>query len=113
MKTKAVLLMIACTVFTALGQVFYKLSAPKLQISLEGLLFNYYLIIGLFFYFIGAVLLILALKHGELSKVYPIISLTFVWVLFLGLFLFGESLSILKLAGTSSIILGVALLSIK
>jgi drug/metabolite transporter (DMT)-like permease len=111
MRRRGILLMIVCTLFTASGQLFYKLAAPTLSVSFSGIFLNIQLLIGLFLYFCGAVMLLLALKQGELSAVYPIISLTFVWVLIIGALFFNEAITGLKLAGTLCIIIGVAMLS--
>lgn len=61
-------------------------------------------------YGIGAILMITALKHGELSVLYPLISLSYVWVAILSYFLFAENMNSMKLAGITVIMLGVGVL---
>ena len=41
---------------------------------------NYYLIAGFAFYAVGTLLFIPALKGGELSVLYPMVSTVYVWV---------------------------------
>lgn len=65
---------------------------------------------GLSLYGIFTLLLVLALRDGELSTLYPIISLTYVWVTFLSVWLFGESMNPFKALGVATIVFGVALL---
>jgi drug/metabolite transporter (DMT)-like permease len=68
------------------------------------------LIGGLVLYGIGAVMMVLALQHGELSVLYPVISLSYVWVAILSVVIFHEHMNVFRLAGISVIILGVAVL---
>jgi drug/metabolite transporter (DMT)-like permease len=56
------------------------------------------------------VLFVFALRHEELSILYPIISLTYVWVAGLSTVFFGESLGWLRTLGIVAIVLGVAVL---
>jgi uncharacterized membrane protein len=57
-----------------------------------------------------AVLLILALKDGQLSILYPIISLSYVWVNLLSMYFFHEHMNLFKAIGIALIIGGVGLL---
>jgi multidrug transporter EmrE-like cation transporter len=112
MKTKpiAVLLMIIATVFTTIAQVFYKIGANNLTPT--GWYTNWQLPFGLILYGVAGVLLILALKKGEVSVLYPIFATAFVWVLLLSNYIFGEALTIQKWAAVAVILLGIVLISI-
>ena len=110
-RLKSIILVVVCTVFTALGQLFYKLSSTTFELDIIKLITNYNLILGLFFYFVGAMLLVLALKFGELSTVYPFVSLTFIWVFIIGIILFSELITPLKIIGTVVIIGGVSFIA--
>jgi multidrug transporter EmrE-like cation transporter len=55
-------------------------------------------------------MMILALREGELSLLYPIISLAYVWVTVASYFIFHDTINPLKLAGIVVIMLGVAML---
>jgi multidrug transporter EmrE-like cation transporter len=68
------------------------------------------LFFGYALYGFATVLLVLALRDGELSILYPVISLTFAWVAILSVLILGETLNPYKLVGVSIIILGVAVL---
>ncbi len=103
---KGIILMLVCTIFTALGQFFLKQSTGDIIFDFN-LIYNYSLWLGLFLYGIGAFLLIFALKYGELNQLYPIVSLTFIWVTLMSFFILKESISISKISGISVIILGV------
>ena len=56
-------------------------------------------------------MMIWALRQGELSVIYPIISLAYIWVTVCSYFIFHDTLNWLKLVGILSVILGVAMLS--
>ena len=96
---KGIIYMLSCTLLTAFGQYFLKLGVSDI-ISLN-------MLIGLSLYGIGAILMILALKQGDLNALYPIISLTIVWVSILSYFMLGENLSSHKLFGTGVILFGI------
>ncbi len=54
--------------------------------------------------------MIVALQHGELSVLYPLISLNYVWVAIVAVLLFNESMNPEKIAGIVVIMAGVAVL---
>jgi drug/metabolite transporter (DMT)-like permease len=80
------------------------------QLSDFSSIFNLYLISGLVFYAIGAVLLIIALKYGDLSMIYPFIALSFIWVTILSTYIFNEHVSVINWLGIIAILLGVSLI---
>lgn len=112
MKTKiwAIILVILCTIIATLAQVFYKLSMINTSFNLSSLIHNYYLWFGFFLYGFGAITLILALKGGELSVIYPILSLSYIWVFLISIIFFGELVNFSKLLGISFVVLGVILI---
>jgi multidrug transporter EmrE-like cation transporter len=61
-------------------------------------------------YGVAALLMIAALKYGELSILYPIIAMTYVWVSILSVLIYAENMNPLKIIGLASIVLGVAVL---
>ncbi|MEM3370558.1 MAG: EamA family transporter [Candidatus Woesearchaeota archaeon] len=109
-QLKALLFVILCTFFTSAGQILYKMAASNLSANILLILGNVPLILGFISYFIGAALLITALRYGELSVVYPVISTGFVWVSILSSKLFGDVIGRWRLVGISLIILGVVLM---
>jgi drug/metabolite transporter (DMT)-like permease len=111
-KTRALWMMIAFTIFASVGQTFMKTGANQLfeNFSLSVLIHDTPLQIGLTLYICGAALAVLALRHGELSVLWPIISLSYVWVAILAKILIHESMSPLKIAGIAVIIVGVAIM---
>ena len=82
MKTKpwAIALVIFFTFLTSTAQILYKMAATQLALDLIALITNWPLILGAVLYIISAILMILSFKGGEISVLYPIIALSFVWV---------------------------------
>ena len=74
------------------------------------LLTNVPLIAGYALYGINTLMLVLALKDGELSMLYPIIALTYVWVTLLSYFVLAEPPNVWKNVGITTIVIGVAVL---
>ena len=106
--------MFLCTVFGVAAQYFLKTSASALQGGqLLSAISSVGLWVGLVLYGINTGLLILALRDGELSLLYPVISLTYVWVTIMSVTVLGESMTAAKLAGIALICLGVAFLGRK
>ncbi|MFA5797288.1 MAG: hypothetical protein WC916_04600 [Candidatus Woesearchaeota archaeon] len=104
-----ILLIIVCTLFTSIGQLLLKLGSSHTNSIIE-IVTNIPLIFGLISYAFGAVLLILALKYGELSLIYPFIALSFIWVNLLSLFIFHEYIAFINWIGIIAIVIGVSLI---
>ena len=104
---KGILLMLVCTAFTAFGQLFLKKGADHMF----PLFSNFELFFGLFLYGVGALIMIYALKFGELSILYPVVSLTFIWVTVLSITFLGESIATTQYLGIGTILAGVIMLS--
>lgn len=104
----AIMGMVICTLITAAGQIFLKLAADNFSPDLSLVFKNYYLMAALILYAIGLVIMTLCYKYGELSVLYPIISLSFIWVSLLSFFWLGESLNAFKIGGVVLTVLGVS-----
>ena len=108
---RAVGLVFCCTLLGAAAQILLKTGANQLaHPSLLAMLTNFWLLGGLSLYGISTVLLVLALKDGELSLLYPVIALTYVWVSLLSLLIFHDRVNPIKMAGIAIIVLGVGVL---
>jgi multidrug transporter EmrE-like cation transporter len=115
-KQRSLLLVFACTIFGAAAQILIKSGANSMaaNVTLVDIILRIFthwpLLLGYSFYGVSTVLLVLALRHGELSLLYPVIALTFVWVTILSFVVFHESMNPLKLIGIAIIIGGVSVL---
>jgi multidrug transporter EmrE-like cation transporter len=121
-------MVVGCTVLGAAAQMLIKkgtAAMPPLYDPAAGgvllqvpiiawrILTNLPMFAGLTFYGMSTMLLVLALRYGELSVLYPIIALTYVWVTILSVALLGETVNTFKLLGLTLIVLGVAVLGRK
>lgn len=79
-----------------------------------GMLRNLKLFSGYCLYGVNTFLMALALKGRELSRLYPIIALTYVWVTLLSLGLFpDEHLNFFRVIGIGFVVAGVSVLGLK
>jgi multidrug transporter EmrE-like cation transporter len=109
--TKSLVLVFICTILGATAQILMKTgSAQLVHFDPISILSNIPLFAGYALYGINTVLLMMALRDGELSKLYPVISLTFVWVTLLSMYFFHEPLTFWKAAGILVIMGGVTVL---
>ena len=118
------LLIILSVFFSSLSQLFLKKGAENffvlssflskeagiVQLVL-GFATNLYLILGVLLQVIALLIWVYVLKKVDVSYAYPFIALGFVFVFVIGVWLFKEEYSLLKLIGILTIIFGVLLLS--
>ena len=102
-----IFIVVICTIFTSIGQYFFKMGSVNFAWDFFSLITNYAMIIGFLFYGVGSILLIAAFRYGDLSLLYPFISLTFIWVIIISSFVFGEPINGFKIGSVILIILGV------
>ena len=110
-ERKAVLLMILCTLFTSLGQILWKLGINKLDFANLITFWNIPFLLGCVTYGVGAMLMLLAFREGELSILYPIIATSYVWVSIASPLLFpNDSMNLWKWSGVIIILISVSAL---
>jgi len=114
MKTKpwAIALMFVTTLLTASAQLLWKFGANTIVFWLAAILLNWGIILGFATYGVASVLLIVSLKGGELSVLYPMVALSFIWVNIFSPIFFGETMNAFKWAGVSVIIVGIILVNV-
>jgi multidrug transporter EmrE-like cation transporter len=113
----SIVLILLCTVVGAAAQILMREGANYLpSAGSEGmalsLLTNWPLLAGYVCLGLNTGLLVLALRKGQLSVLYPIIALTYVWVAILSPMFFEDSLNALKVAGVVFIVGGVSLIGL-
>jgi len=110
-KNYAIFLMFLTTILTSSAQIIYKFGIDNLEFNLLSILSNWQIMLGLFLYGIGAVMMITALKHGEVSILYPIIATSYIWVSIGSSMFFSELMNLWKWLGIFAIIMGVFVIS--
>ncbi|MGH9661176.1 MAG: hypothetical protein ACRD96_21695 [Bryobacteraceae bacterium] len=117
-RRQSVVLVFFCTFIGAAAQILMKFGAnrlPPLSMTtlwghLPAVVLNLPQLAGVSCYGLFTLLLIFALRDGELSILYPVIALNYVWVTLLSLYFFGETLNVFKALGVTAIVSGVVLL---
>ncbi len=127
---QAFLLVFSCTLIGAAAQILMKTGSAQVgsHVSLAdvvrnplliasflfGVLRNVRLFAGYCLYGVNTFLMALALKGRELSRLYPIIALTYVWVTVLSLFMLAdEHMNFFRTIGIAFIVGGVSVLGLK
>jgi multidrug transporter EmrE-like cation transporter len=116
MKPLAVLLISVS--LTSIGQLILKRglvavgAIERLGLKFFEMLVNPLVMLGVAFAILGWTAYVIALSKAELSYAYPVWSLTYVVVPVVSLFLFKESISLLKMGGLGFICLGVFLVAL-
>lgn len=118
-KTFVIIMMLINTFLNVSGQLFLKSGMniikkmgdlPALDFFIKSFL-SPFILIGLLFYFISLLLWLIVLSKAELSFAYPLISLSYVFVMFFSFFFLHESVGILRILGVFLIISGVVFVS--
>jgi drug/metabolite transporter (DMT)-like permease len=102
--------MFLCTLAGAAAQILFKLGARAIDQPIWKALLTPELFLGYALYGGSTAMFVLALRRGQLSVLYPIISLTYVWVAVLSVLIFREDLAPLRVAGLATVVTGVAVL---
>ncbi len=108
---KGMLLIAVCTLLTTIAQLSFKLGAPSVSLSLFSL-FNPYIILGFAAYGLASILFVVALKFGDLSLLYPVWSLSFVWITLSSIFILNEIVTGFNWIGIGFVIAGISLIGI-
>lgn len=117
MTLQEFLLFLGAVLVSSGGQAFLKLGAIKLGPVEAGnaiekvlnILRTPELLIGLMFYGLSAVLFILVLTRVKLSVAGPAVSVTYIFSVLMGYFIFKEAISVRHLIGLGLIVCGVVL----
>lgn len=115
-QRRSFLLVVCCTLIGAAAQVLIKKGAgalgpnPTMVQTALAMLLTPALFAGYSMYGVSTILLVLALRHGQLSLLYPVFAMTYVWVTILSVLVFHESMNGFKLAGIAVIVGGIAVL---
>ncbi len=107
------------TLISALGPIFMKKGAaaftlnPKKILKNPAVLFkNYGVILGCLFFGVSAIIFVIGLRFGELSVLYPLTSLSYIWACLLSVKFLHERMNKPKWAGIAFIIIGVTLIGL-
>jgi len=111
MKKNNILITILASLLIAFAQLMFKISMAHKTIY-ESIL-SPYLYLGLILYGIATFFFIISLRNEYLSKTYPIVSLSLVWVYLISYFILGETIKILNIMGFLLVVGGISLILYK
>ena len=95
---RGILLMASSALLASFGQMFWKM------FHTDGL---WALILGFVLYACGAMIMIIAYRFGNLSVLQPMLCLSYVFAIFIAVFILQEQMSPMKLTGIFVVIFGV------
>lgn len=107
-----IILVISATLVASPGAIFFKKASEKLDKNIFKLLKLKTFYIGAILFASSTLFFVSGLKYGELSVLYPIISLSYIWVAILSIKFLNEKMNINKWAGILLIIGGVILIGL-
>lgn len=96
-------LMFLSSLCVCVGQLFWKLSTQPDN----GLIF---LFIGFALYGSGAIVMIIAYRYGSLSVLQPMLSMNYVFTIFLAIWILDENFNFARIVGIIVIMIGVVLI---
>lgn len=94
------------------GAVLLKAGAGRLSRSVRSVVTNWRLGIGVAAYGLSSVFFVLATTRGELTILYPLVSLGYLWTLIWAKLFFNEPLTKFKFFGVGLILAGVFMLKL-
>ena len=95
---KGILLMLCSSFCVCIGQLLWKLAANGNMV---------YLILGFLFYGVGALVMLIAYKYGELSVLQPMLSANYIFTILLASLVLKEVITLKKVIGILIIMIGV------
>lgn len=102
----SILLVLLASFIGSFGAVFLKIGAAKLKGGLRYLFLNPALIAGVVLFVLSSVAFVLGIRHGELTILYPLVSLSNLWTVLWSRIYFKEPLTGEKLMGLGLILSG-------
>jgi drug/metabolite transporter (DMT)-like permease len=114
MKTPAssIVLVLFGSFIGSFGAVFLKLGAERLEMRLASLFTNYWLVVGVVLYVLSSVFYMMGVSQGELTVLYPMVSLGYIFAIVWARLFFNEPFTRAKVGGLLMIIIGVALINL-
>jgi drug/metabolite transporter (DMT)-like permease len=112
MKTpvSSMLLVLVASIFGSFGAVFLKMGAEKLKAGLLNII-SWQAALGVGLFLLSSVFFVMGIKHGELSVLYPMVSLGYVWTLLWARLFFKEPVTKQKFLALGMILTGIVFIA--
>jgi len=107
----SILLVLFASLIGSFGAVFLKLGAAHLNRGFRYIV-NWQLAFGILLFLGSSVPFVMGIRHGELSVLYPMVSLGYVWTLFWSKLFFNEPITKGKLGALALILAGIVCIGV-
>lgn len=107
----SILYVFGASLVGSVGAAFLKGGAEHIHRDIRSLITNWRLAAGIVFFLASSILYLKGIKKGELTVLYPMVSLGYVWTLVWSRVFFGEPWTKGKLLGVAVILFGIVLLA--
>ena len=108
----SIALVLVASIIGSAGAVFLKSGAMNLQPNLASIVFNWRLALGIITYLLSSVLFVKGMSNGELSVLFPMVSLGYICTLAWSRLFFHEVITRAKVMGIGLILAGIVCLSL-
>lgn len=114
MKTpvSSMVLVLVGSLIGSIGAVYLKSGAHELRRHWASVLLNWRLALGIFIYLVSSVLFVKGMSRGELSVLFPMVSLGYICTLAWSRIFFHEAITRVKLYGIGLIFAGIVFLGL-
>lgn len=112
MKTpvSSMALVLVASIFGSFGAVFLKMGSEKLKTSILNVI-SWQAALGVGLFLLSSVFFVMGIKNGELSVLYPMVSLGYVWTLLWSRLFFKEPVTKQKFVALGMILTGIVLIA--
>ena len=103
-------LVLLASVFGSFGAVFLKMGAEKLKKGFRHVI-SWQAAVGVALFLLSSVFFVMGIKNGELSVLYPMVSLGYVWTLLWSRLFFHEPVTKQKFVALGMILTGIVMIA--
>jgi multidrug transporter EmrE-like cation transporter len=107
----SILLVLFASFIGSFGAVFLKLGAAHMNRGFRHIL-NRQMFLGIALFLGSSVPFIMGVRHGELSVLYPMVALAYVWALFWSKLFFNEPITTAKVGALVMILAGIVCIGV-
>jgi multidrug transporter EmrE-like cation transporter len=108
----SMVLVLVASLIGSVGAIFLKSGAHQLNRDWKSLAFNWRLALGIGTYLLSSVLFVKGMSNGELSVLFPLVSVGYVCTLLWSRLFFHEVITKVKVAGVGLILIGIVCLGL-
>jgi drug/metabolite transporter (DMT)-like permease len=107
----SILLVLLASLIGSFGAVYLKLGAAHLNRGFRYVV-NWELAFGIILYLGSSVPFVMGIRNGELSVLYPMVSLSYVWALFWSKLFFNEPITRAKIGALVLVLAGITCIGV-